>query len=270
MGDAAGYPKYVYGALPKPSAWPPVADGQEFVVDCPDIGLSAVMKVSAGRIECCERSIECPNRAFGAATTQSLYHCDKHVRTVHVKAVAAAASARARAPASRKLTSFFAPKNRRVDDGPVVVAARQCIDDGDDSGGDASDGGDDGQRERGRTPLPRGHHRRRGHPPADRAPFKVSCSGESALPGSPPGVPGPRLATNVASEHRAGPGGAANVAAEHRAGPSPPVRTTEKKVNSGFQIQPTYPAPCSRTQDSPAPARQDSYQDSVLMCNFDV
>ena len=52
MGDAAGYPKYVYGALPKPSAWPPVADGQEFVVSCPDIGLSAVMKVSAGRIEC--------------------------------------------------------------------------------------------------------------------------------------------------------------------------------------------------------------------------
>ena len=56
-----------------------------------------------------------------------------------------------------------------------------------------------GQRERGRTPLPRGHHRRRGHPPADRAPFKVACSGESAPPGSPPGVPGPRLATNVTS-----------------------------------------------------------------------
>ena len=56
-----------------------------------------------------------------------------------------------------------------------------------------------GQRERGRTPLPRGHPRRRGHPPADRAPFKVACSGESAPPGSPPGVPGPRLATNVTS-----------------------------------------------------------------------
>ena len=52
MGDAAGRPKYVYGVPPKPSAWPPVADGQEFVVSCPDIGLSAVMKVSAGRIEC--------------------------------------------------------------------------------------------------------------------------------------------------------------------------------------------------------------------------
>ena len=89
--------------------------------------------------------------------------------------------------------------------------------------------------------------------PADRAPFKVACSGESAPPGSPPGVPGPRLATNVATEHRAGPGGAANVAAEHRAGPSPPVRTTEKKVNSGFQIQPTYQTPCSRTQDFPGP-----------------
>ena len=35
--------------------------------------------------------------------------------------------------------------------------------------------------------------------PADRAPFKVACSGESAPPGSPPGVPGPRLATNVTS-----------------------------------------------------------------------
>ena len=116
-----------------------------------------------------------------------------------------------------------------------------------------------GQRERGRTPLPRGHHRRRGHPPADRAPFKVACSGESAPPGSPPGVPGPRLATNVATEHRAGPGGAANVAAEHRAGPSPPVRTTEKKVNSGFQIQPTYPAPCSRTQDFPPPVQTSSW-----------
>ena len=115
-----------------------------------------------------------------------------------------------------------------------------------------------GQRERGRTPLPRGHHRRRGHPPADRAPFKVACSGESAPPGSPPGVPGPRLATNVASEHRAGPGGAANVAAEHRAGPSPPVRTTEKK--SQFRLPDStylpgtllsdarFPAPCNRDQ----------------------
>ena len=101
-----------------------------------------------------------------------------------------------------------------------------------------------GQRERGRTPLPRGHPRRRGHPPADRAPFKVACSGESAPPGSPPGVPGPRLATNVASEHRAGPGGAANVAAEHRAGPSPPVRTTEKKSipASRFNLPTRHPA----------------------------
>jgi len=101
-----------------------------------------------------------------------------------------------------------------------------------------------GQRERGRTPLPRGHPRRRGHPPADRAPFKVACSGESAPPGSPPGVPGPRLATNVATEHRAGPGGAANVAAEHRAGPSPPVRTTEKKSipASRFNLPTRHPA----------------------------
>ena len=86
--------------------------------------------------------------------------------------------------------------------------------------------------------------------------FKVACSGESAPPGSPPGVPGPRLATNVATEHRAGPGGAANVAAEHRAGPSPPVRTTEKK--SQFRLPDStylpgtllsdarFPGPCSR------------------------
>ena len=101
-----------------------------------------------------------------------------------------------------------------------------------------------GQRERGRTPLPRGHPRRRGHPPADRAPFKVACSGESAPPGSPPGVPGPRLATNVATEHRAGPGGAANVAAGPSPLASPPVRTTEKKSipASRFNLPTRHPA----------------------------
>ena len=196
MGDAAGYPKYVYGALPKPSAWPPVADGQKFVVDCPDIGLKAVMKVGASRIECCEDSVECPNRAFGAATTQSLFHCDKHVRTVHVKAVAAAASARARmtpSPSSRPTwTTTATPRRPRR-----VTALRGPPHPHGVCGPHRQDA--PGQRERGRTPLPRGHHRRRGHPPADRAPFKVACSGESAPPGSPPGVPGPRLATNVTS-----------------------------------------------------------------------
>ena len=88
--------------------------------------------------------------------------------------------------------------------------------------------------------------------PADRAPFKVACSGESAPPGSPPGVPGPRLATNVATEHRAGPGGAANVAAEHRAGPSPPVRTTEKK--SQFRLPDSTYLPGTLLSDTRFPA----------------
>lgn len=113
-----------------------------------------------------------------------------------------------------------------------------------------------GQRERGRTPLPRGHHRRRGHPPADRAPFKVACSGESAPPGSPPGVPGPRLATNVTSpQSTALDRGAPLTSPQSTAlDLAPRFERLKKKVNSGFQIQPTYPAPCSRTQDSPAPA----------------
>ena len=91
--------------------------------------------------------------------------------------------------------------------------------------------------------------------PADRAPFKVACSGESAPPGSPPGVPGPRLATNVTSpQSTALDRGAPLTSPQSTAlDLAPRFERLKKKVNSGFQIQPTYPAPCSRTQDSPAP-----------------